>query len=232
LPGVAPCRGGRAGGAEAMVPATLKNFVLETLTHAFVGRLNFRYGATRVYPEGYRRDIAHCVRDGLIVLTTDPAVLGPDPASRAVPGGAFIVETQRGHAHPFFIDPANCVLRDGTAYVKDSLGENELANLRGTIVHEATHALQDYQRVAIDPVTSEGAAYLAGAIARRLWGFRTAGPIVNPRASGIAYSLHLADRFLAETDPNRRYLIASDDVHALNGLVTTGSFDRYVFNGI
>lgn len=211
---------------------TLRDFVLETLTHAYVGRLNFRYGATRVWPDGYRLDIAGCVRDGLIRPTIDPAALGPDPEHRAIPAGAFVMETRRGQAHAFFIDPVNCDLVNGTACVKTSLSATEQADLRGTIVHEATHALQDWMRVTLDPRTAEGAAYLAGAIARRLWGYRTASPIVNPHASGIAYSLTLADRFLAETDPHRRYAVSSDDMMTLNGLVTTGAASRYVFNGI
>lgn len=211
---------------------TLRDFVIETLTDAHIGRLNFRYGATRVWPDGYRLDIAGCVRDGHIRPTIDPAVLGGDPARRAIPAGSYVMETPRGNVHPFFIDPANCDVVGGTAYVKRSLLPGELADLRGTIVHEATHALQDWMRVRLDPRTAEGSAYLAGAITRRLWGYRRGIPIVNPRAGGLAYSLMLADRFLAETDPHRRYEIAGDDVMELNALVTTGSASRYVFNGI
>jgi hypothetical protein len=208
---------------------TLNEFVLETLTHHHVGRLNFRYGPMRVYPDGYRRDIAGCVRDGLIRPTTDAATAH---ISGAAPAGAFRMETPRGEPHPFFVNPDLFDVRGGTAYLKSTLSANELADLRGTIVHEATHALQDWQRVELDPRTAEGAAYLAGAIFRRLCGFRTLGTIVDPLASGTAYSLHLADRFLAETDPHRRYLIAEEDVTTLNRLVTTARFDRYVYNGI
>jgi hypothetical protein len=209
----------------------LRDFVLETLTHEFIGRLNFRYGPMRVYPEGYRRDIAGCVRDGLIRLTIDPAEVGYAGAA-AAPAGSFVSDTPRGRIHPFFVNPRLCETRHGNVYLLDGLSENERADLRGTIVHEATHALQDYQRRPLDPRTAEGAAYLAGAIARRLWRYRTATPIVNPRAGGLAYSLHLAERFLAETDPHRRYLIPSDDVMILNSLVTTGAAHRYVFDGI
>src|SRR5512134_3323067 len=116
---------------------TLREFVIETLTHTHIGRLNFRYGATRVWPDGYRLDIASCVRDGLIRPTIDPAVLGGDPARRAIPAGAYVMETPRGTRHPFFIDPANCDVVGGTAYVR-SLGVDGEADLRGTVVHEAT----------------------------------------------------------------------------------------------
>jgi hypothetical protein len=209
---------------------TLRDFVLETLTHVHVGRLNFRYGATRVWPDGYRGDIAHCVRDGLIRVTTDRAVLGPDPELLDTPGGAFLMDTPRGQPHPMYFDSGSCDIVSGTAYVKRTLSVYEQADLRGCVVHEATHALQDWMRVRIDPCTAEGAAYLAGAITRRLWGYAIV--LANPGVSGLSRSLAVADRFLAETDPHRRYVIPSADVTWLNARVTTGAASRYVYNGI
>jgi hypothetical protein len=209
---------------------TLNEFILETLTHHHIARLNFRYGAMLVYPDGYRRDIAHCVRDGLIRPTIDPAVAGitSDP-----PAGAFRMETAPGSTHWFFVNPRYFDLIGGVPHLKTTMSSNELADLRGTIVHESTHALQDYQRLGrMDPRTAEGAAYVAGAIFRRLCGYRTLGEIVNPTASGISYSLWLADRWLAETDSAHRYLIADRDVDQLGRLVTMAHPDRYMANGI
>lgn len=208
---------------------TLNEFILETLQHHHIARLNFRYGAMLVYPDGYRRDIAHCVRDGLIRPTLDPEVAG---IHGELPAGAFRMETEPGTPHPFFVNPHFFDIVRGVPQLKTTMTEQELAELRGTIVHESTHALQDYQRRRLDPRTAEGAAYMAGAIFRRLCGYRTFGAIVNPTMSGTSYSLFLADRFLAETDPARRYLIPDEDVATLNRLVTTVRAERYLANGI
>lgn len=68
--------------------ATLHEFVLETLTHANVQQLNFSYATMRVYPQGYSRDIAHCIRDGLIHVSADPAECGYG-VNQSVPAGSF-----------------------------------------------------------------------------------------------------------------------------------------------
>jgi hypothetical protein len=209
---------------------TLTAFVLETLTHPFTLRLSFRYGATRVYPDGYATHIAGCVRDGLIRPTIDTSVLAPDPSHMATPAGAFIMEPRGGEAHPMFFDPRNFERAGAEVVVKPGLSGNELADLRGVVIHEATHALQDWDQVELDPRTAEGAAYLAGAMTRLLWGYRTFGPIVNPQCSGLSYSLYLAERLFREGEPGGA--VPADDVHLLNGLVTTGNEGRYVYNGI
>jgi hypothetical protein len=213
-----------------MAAQSLRQFVLETLTGPEVDDLNFQYGPMRVYPAGYRRDIARGIRGGSIELTSDASrVYGP---GQSPANGSFVVDTPRGQVHPFFINPEWTFQQGGRLCVRPGLGTQGRADLKGTIIHEATHALQDYQRNALRPQTAEGAAYLAGAIARRRHGYRTAGTIVNPRVSGIAYSLHLADRFLAETNRHQRYLVPGADVAILDSLVSTGSHHRYVFNGI
>ena len=213
-----------------MAAQTLKQFVLDTLSGSEVDELNFQYGPTRVYPAGYRRDIARGIRGGSIELTSDPSRVYR-PGQHAA-NGSFVVDTPRGQVHPFFIHPDWTFERAGRWYVRASLGPQGRADLKGTVIHEATHALQDYQRNPLRAQTAEGAAYLAGAITRRQHGYRTASPIVNPRVSGIAYSLHLADRFLGETDAHRRYLVPAADVSVLDSLVHTGSHHRYDFNGI
>ena len=207
---------------------TLTEFVLETLTHPLVGRLSFRYGAARVYPEGYRTHIAGCVRDGLIRPTIDTGVLGTTRSE--LPAAAFVMEPRPGEVHPMFFHPHSFDTSGTNVFVKTTLSANELADLRGEVIHEATHALQDWERRQLDPRTAEGAAYLAAAMTRWLWGFRTFGEIVNERCSGHSYSLVLARRLLAAG--TAAFDVPADDVHILNGLVTTGAEGRYLYNGI
>jgi hypothetical protein len=199
----------------------LESFVLETLGSPYVDKLNFQFGPMRVYPLGYRRDIAGCIRNGRIALR-----LG----STSGPAGSFAVDTPRGQIHPFVFNSRLIDERSGVLHLK-SLSAREQADLRGTIIHESTHALQDWQRISLTPQMSEGPAYLAGAIARRLWGYRDLGPVPNPRVTGHAFALYLADRFLA-APVHSRYIIPANDVQVLVSLVSTGSADRYSFDGI
>lgn len=208
----------------------LDAFVLETLTSRRVDELNFQFGSTRVYPSGYRSDIAGCIRNGSIRLSSAPSSISTTP--HLISGqGSFIVDAPPGHVHILYINPDLTEEISGELHVKQGLSTQERASLRGTIIHEATHALQDWQRASLDPRLAEGAAYLAGAITSRLWGFQLISPIVNPRVSGTAYSLTLADWFLS-SPRHIRYLIPMDDVLRMKSLVRTGSSERYVFNGI
>jgi hypothetical protein len=215
------------------MPTTLREFVLETLTSPFVNRLNFQFDTMLVYPNGYCNDIAACIRGGSIRLTSNAAAISTTP-EMIVASGTFVVDTEPGQVHPFFISPRLTTQGASELLLRDDVAGNERARLRGTIIHEATHALQDYQRQQLDPLTAEAAAYLAGAITMRQWGFRTFGPIVNPHAGIHAYSLTVADRFLAEPNAGRRYVIPPADVTALRGhaAASTGTAHRYVFNGI
>lgn len=213
------------------MPTTLREFVLETLTSPFVNRLNFQFDTMLVYPNGYSGDIAACIRGGSIRLTSDASEISTTP-EQITAAGSFVVDTPRGQVHPFFVHPRFTTAEESELFLRDDVAGNDRARLRGTIIHEATHALQDYQRQQLDPPTAEGAAYLAGAITMRLWDFRTFGPIVNPNASVHAYSLTVADRFLAEPNAGRRYVIPPDDVRALKRHAPIGSAHRYVFDGI
>ncbi|MBK9082800.1 MAG: hypothetical protein IPL88_12325 [Rhizobiales bacterium] len=94
----------------------------------------------------------------------------------------------------------------------------------------AQAARQDFQRAQVSPQLAEAAAYLVGAITRRQYGFNL-GAIANPRASGHAYALHLADRMLGQSVA-ASYLVPDEDARALCALVATGAGERYAFNGI
>lgn len=201
---------------------TARQFVIETLRHDNINRINFRYGPVSVYPVGYSRDVAKLVEDGHILFD-------------AVPGAHYTVDTRPGERHRMAL-PAEHVERGAADRsrgpdaldVKAELGQLGGARFRGTIVHEATHALQDYQRNQTDARTAEGAAYLAGWMASLLWGYpRLPGGVVP--TTGHAYARRLAaDRL----DGRVGYVIPEAEVRALGALVETGAESRYVFNGI
>lgn len=195
---------------------TVKQFVIDTLRHNNISRINFSYGPIRVYPAGYSRDVAKLVEDGHIQFN-------------AAPGAHYTVDARPGEPHRMAV-PAEHVQLDsgGRLVTKTNLGQLGGARFRGTIVHEATHALQDYQRNQTDARTAEGAAYLAGWMASLLWGYPRLPSNVRP-TTGHAYARQLAGRCLGG---QIAYAIPDAEVRALNALVVTGSASRYVFNGI
>jgi hypothetical protein len=207
--------------------STLLDFVLNTLEDPTLTRdLNYQFETTRVYPSGYR-EIARAVRGGRIFLTTNPSDAGFVEAAGL--DGAFAADTPAGTRHPMFISPRMVVTRGGVLHVRDGQSPYELSGLRGTIVHEATHALQDYQRLGnLNPFTSEGAALLADGIARRTWHDQT--KVVDIHRP-IAYALFVADWFLQQTH-TARYVIPPEYVLGLKQRATTGAAGRYCFNGI
>jgi hypothetical protein len=192
---------------------SVKRFVVETLRDGRIRSINFRYGSILVYPEGFSRDVAKLVEDGHIQFTNTP-------------GAHYTVDARPGERHTMAL-PSQDVEPDprtGALNVRGSPG----SLFRGTIVHEATHALQDYQRHPSDPRTAEGAAYLAGWMANLLWGYPPLPAAVRP-TTGHAYARRLAERRLQS---QIGYVIPEAEVRALNDLVLTGSASRYVFNGI
>lgn len=213
---------------------TAKQFVLDTLTHSKIRPINFQYGPLRVYPSGYQHDVASLVRDGHIQLT----VSGGD--------AHYTINAAPGETH-FMALPQRFVQGDlgGTLRVR-SLSGREGAEFRGTIVHEATHALHDYQHARMETETqrrlrerrgrpapprarmAEGAAYLASWIARLQWGYPRLDPNGATRTSH-AFARILAARVL---DGDIVYVIPNSDVMTLNSKVAHASEDQYVFNGI
>jgi hypothetical protein len=166
-----------------------------------------------VYPDGYRRDVAQLVQDGHIRFSITA-------------GAHYTVDSRPGEPHTMALpsDDFDTDPRTGELTVRGTPG----SALRGTVIHEATHALQDFQRHHSDPETAEGAAYLAGWMASILWGFPPMPPGPIP-ATGHAHARRLAERVLQR---EILYLIPPAEVTALNGYVRTGSPHRYVFNGI
>jgi len=202
---------------------TVKEFVISILTHSNIQRVNFRYDTIRIYPDGYSRDVKKLVEDGHILFdTTEGAHYTVD----ARPGEPHRMALPAEHIDVPVSSPA---ARDaGRLNVRENLGQLGGARFRMTIVHEATHALQDYQRHQSDPQTAEGAAYLAGWITALLWNY----PRLEPGASansGHAYARRLAAKVL---DGEVGYVIPAAEVSRLNDRVAIGGERRYVFNGI
>jgi hypothetical protein len=198
---------------------TLRDYVDETLTHDLIERINFRYGPMPVYPAGYG-EIARAVRGRRIQFTT-------------ARNAHYTAHPQPGQPHQIAIPGHFVVSRDGELWVlpPSELGPYGEADLRGTIVHEATHALQDYQRITLEPRNAEGAAYLAGWVACLQWGYEKLPREARPaeRAHAHHHARWLASRFL---DRDIGYRIPEAEMRILNGRVPIGSDHLYDFNGI
>lgn len=208
----------------------LTDFVLETLQSRFVQRLFFTFSFMHVYPQGYNRDIARAISNGNILVTTDASLISSTP--NAVRGdGAYTCDTPPGQQHYLYINPIYTTQVHNERHIKKAMSARERASLRGTIIHETTHALQDYQRVNLSPRQAESVAYFAGAITRRQWGYSSPGGIYNPEQSAHAYSLHMADLFLRQPQ-GQQITIPPDQITTLSRLVSHGTPSRYVFNGI
>jgi hypothetical protein len=193
--------------------------VIATLRDRRIREVNFSYGPTKVYPSGYYGDVARAIRHGHIqfVVTSGDA--------------SYTADAPRGATHTWSV-PNHMAETDrrGNVRVKGALSAGD----RGTIVHEATHALQDYQRLSeklgsqFTPQMAEGSAYVAAWIARLQWGYPRLAPNVVPSTSH-AYARSIAGKLL---DGEIVYIIPNGDVQRLNALVRTGSAHRYVFNGL
>lgn len=204
------------------MPQPFKDAVVETLTDRRMQALNFGYGPIRVYPHGYT-EVANLVRDGHIRFNY---VGGGD--------NSFAPDAPAGEPHTWNVS------RDlgepdgrGGVQVRNVVGISG----RGTIVHEATHALQDFQRLnAPDRLGSgftaemaEGAGHIAGWIARFQWGWPA--PQSNERTYGtIAFAKQIAAALL---DGRIVYQVPDGLYRQLNSYAANsiGSRDRYSFHG-
>ena len=118
----------------------------------------------------------------------------------------------------------------------DQATPENVAALRRDVIHEATHALQDWDRYeSLDRYTAEGAAYLAGAITYLQWG-GGARDFGDRMAGPHAYALWLA---LQRRDQGRlnspaEFRVSVDDrvnLASTRGFAL-GAAERYVYNGI
>ena len=197
-----------------MSKVTLKKRALETLRDANISRINFQYGRLRVYPRGYA-EIAD-------LIDADHIVYAPSLA-----GNSYDPTTAQGQRHVINVQSSLGRMEAGTLMAVTPF----TADNRATIVHEATHALQDYQRMSqrggapILPRQFEGAAYLAGAMAALLWGFDSA-PTPVPASKVIA--LDIARQVLNGT---AGYVIDDESMRRLDRAVLTGSAHMYDMNG-
>ena len=197
-----------------MKTTTVTKRALETLRHANIRQINFLYGNLYVYPHHFRRIAELIAADHIVYEASHGNHYDPTP--------------ERGETH--------------TIGVHSSLGRPEEGTLiavtpftpqnRGTIVHEACHAVHDYQGVTtrhgntILPRQFEGAATLAGWMAALLWGFDHAP------SRFLTPTMQLARRKArAVLDGTIGYQIDDETVRELDAAVRTGSASRYFFNG-
>lgn len=201
---------------------TFKQAVIDTLTDRRLEAINFGYRGSFVYQSGFR-DVANLVRDGHIQFVYSGS--GDNSFAPASPSGS-------PHIWSVNRDIAD-VGSDDRILIRGVLGSGG----RGTIVHEATHALQDYQRLnAPDRLGSgfsaehaEGAAHIAGWMARMLWGWPR--PQQGDSTHGtIACARRIAADLLDGTiDP----IITPGQAAILDGYAahSIGSRHRYAFHG-
>lgn len=191
------------------VMTTLKDFAIDTLMHSNMRKVNFQYGGLRVYPSGFAT-IASAIRNGHIRL------IGANLSS----GADYDPSTRPGRQHTIRVD-TSFVTPGGSSSLLSLSAKSERL-LRMAIVHECTHALQDYQRVTATPELAEGAAYVAGWIAAIQWGYTFV-----PTGGHQAIARNLARQIIAGSYNVRPIL-----VHSLGLNVPTARASYYVFNGI
>ena len=202
-------------GSILMKKITLKKRALETLRHSNIGQINFHYGSLHVYPDHFRR-IADLIDNDHIVYRPDDLGNNYDPTP------------VRGQQHYIGVHYTLGREEHGELIAASSFTPQN----RGTIVHEACHAVHDYQRVSarhggsILPRQFEGAATLAGWIATLLWGYdRAPNPFLTP---AMVLARDVARQLISGTIGNE---INPDKIGQLDEAVHIGSASRYVFNG-
>lgn len=197
--------------------------VKSTLSDPNMLNINFVYGPVKVYPNGYKT-VAALIRHGHISFR--------------------ISDDANAHYSPIentWHVPSNIAdVRNGEVYFTGALG----AGVRKTIVHEATHALEDYQRLSdklgssFTPAMAEGAAYVAGWMAAINWGFQPVYGDRPPMRTANAIARWIASRFLppdivvGRSSPGSAVShIPMRYVQELNARVLTGSHSLYQFRG-
>lgn len=138
---------------------SIRDFAIDTLRHRNIDRINFRFGTQHIYPRGYR-ELIRAITSGRIRIMA-VAFSGGNR------GAEYSASTEPGRTHTLSVSSRYISMdREGTLR---RLSSAEQGMLRMAIVHEMTHALQDYNRSRLSPQTSEASAYVAGWIAAILW---------------------------------------------------------------
>jgi hypothetical protein len=118
-----------------------------------IGAINFQFSTYKVYPGGYRTDIADLVANGKIKINRRFSDIG-----MADTGASYMPDSDH-----FSISHGFDIAKDVPKLL---------------FVHEATHALLDWQKVGTIPTTdSEAVAYLAEAIFVHTKGWKALGGV-------------------------------------------------------
>ncbi|MDB5372058.1 MAG: hypothetical protein JWP04_700 [Belnapia sp.] len=172
-------------------------------THPGFGRINFKYLTYQVYPQGYAKDVAGCVAAGRIRINRRFSDLG-----FAGTGAAYIMDSDQYSLSKGFdlTKPAAQIL----------------------IVHESTHALQDFQNLGKIPVPdAEAIAYVAEAIFALAIG---RPPLVDP-ATGAPHPIRVAAANAAAAVMAGAYEVGQAMVAAVRTAVAhSGHYDAKGFH--
>ena len=200
----------------------MKKFAVDTLRHANINQIRFRYGRLNVYPNGFRR-IASYIESGRIRLEMGGHSSGYDPRA------------ERGHTHRMLFHRE--VVRESG---EGLLVRKPLTNVqRRTVVHESCHAVHDYYRMStrtpelranpIRPAAYEGAAAVAAWMAALMWGYQRPNITYDSGSpSSIVHATEVADRMLRD----RLTEVPQEFVQRINSTAHTGTASTYQFNGI
>ena len=140
------------------------DFIALLTTDPDVRKINFKFLTYKIYPEGYFRDVASCIKSGSIKINRRFSDLGFGDT-----GGSYF--------------PANDKYSISKAFDLTKMSNKIL------LMHESTHALQDYQRLGkIKRAEGEAVAYVAEAIYGQAKGL---APLSDP-ATGLPHPIRVA----------------------------------------
>lgn len=221
----------------------IEEAVVSILRNPRLRGVNFSYGPLRVYPQGYAA-IANAIENGSIRIeqADGNASFRANPEDGATEvmslGSEIAVQGSRGRLV--------CV-------------RNLATTGHATIVHEATHALQDFQQISARNAgfrgiseqsdrarMAEGAAYVAGWMAAYFFGHADLQDDVAARCQSImdnrgaetretrtlpshAFARWIAEQLIAR---NFVYQVPQLAVSALNRRVLIGTPENYEFEGL
>ena len=159
------------------MPGITPEIVVQILREPAVRRINFRMGNCRVYPEGFET-IARAIETRRISVQEAPHM--PDTHDLLEPGVAIYSYGHDGFYFPlspeYFREQGyDHMAQSAQDTIERHYGAGYLTSdtrlsmsRKALIIHEAVHAIQDFNRVTAVNYLVEGAGYIAQMMYRKL----------------------------------------------------------------